>query len=172
MKIDDDILSRFRHPYIGMMYIYLSLKGGGEITYKTVADDMLCDESRVKQVLNDLETKKEIKVHPTSNGFTYEICKKCITSLKVKERVERDKKFYSSLIPYLDEYPKEMIREFYDYWSEPNKSMTKMRFENEKTWDLARRLARWSKMDKKYGNNKDAALDAGATALERVLTNL
>ncbi len=37
-----------------------------------------------------------------------------------------------------------MKQEFYDYWSEPNKSNTKMRYEQEKTWDLGRRLNRWA----------------------------
>ena len=32
---------------------------------------------------------------------------------------------------------------FIDYWTEANKSGTKMRFEMEKTWDLKRRLSRW-----------------------------
>jgi uncharacterized protein YdaU (DUF1376 family) len=32
---------------------------------------------------------------------------------------------------------------FLEFWSEPNKSNTKMRFELEKTWDLSRRLKRW-----------------------------
>tara|TARA_R100000655_G_scaffold4623_3_gene14947 strand:+ start:1013 stop:1774 length:762 start_codon:yes stop_codon:yes gene_type:complete len=32
---------------------------------------------------------------------------------------------------------------FVDYWTEANKSGTKMRFEMEKTWDLKRRLSRW-----------------------------
>lgn len=58
---------------------------------------------------------------------------------------ERKDKFYKSLIPYLEKYPKEMIREFFDYWSEPNRSNTKMRFELEKTWETNRRLSTWSK---------------------------
>ena len=39
---------------------------------------------------------------------------------------ERKKIFYDSLRPFVGQYPKEMIREFYDYWSEMNKSKTKM----------------------------------------------
>ena len=41
-------------------------------------------------------------------------------------------------------YTKELRRAFFDYWTEPNKSKTKMRFELEKTWDTGRRLARWA----------------------------
>lgn len=42
-------------------------------------------------------------------------------------------------------YGQQMLRDFYDYWSEPNPSHTKMRFELQKTWDLDRRLARWAR---------------------------
>jgi hypothetical protein len=46
----------------------------------------------------------------------------------------------------------QMKQEFYDYWSEPNKSNTKMRFEQEKTWDLGRRLNRWAANNKERHN--------------------
>ena len=63
---------------------------------------------------------------------------------------ERQKRFYNSLIPFLNQYPKPMLREFYDYWSEPDRSTKpKMRFEKEKTWSLDRRLERW------FRNNED-----------------
>ena len=32
-----------------------------------------------------------------------------------------------------------------EYWTEPNKSCTKMRFELEKTWSLGRRLKTWNR---------------------------
>lgn len=43
-------------------------------------------------------------------------------------------------------FPKDILEEFFDYWTEPNKSNTKMRFELEKTWHLHRRLKRWQLM--------------------------
>lgn len=57
---------------------------------------------------------------------------------------KRAEKFYNSLVPYVKLYGKEMVREFYNYWTEPNKSGTKMRYELEKTWDAKRRLATWA----------------------------
>ena len=65
---------------------------------------------------------------------------------------KRNKSFYESLVPYVDVYGKELIRAFYDYWTEPNKSKTKMRFELEKTWDVKRRLNTWASREKL--NNK------------------
>ena len=82
---------------------------------------------------------------------------------KTKEEIKADtdkrmKAFYNSLVPYLQTYPKEMIRAFYDYWSETNKSGSKMKWEQESTWVLEKRLQRWSQHDKSYkskSNGKD-----------------
>lgn len=64
----------------------------------------------------------------------------------------RRKDFYQSLVPYLGQYPGEMLRDFFDYWSEMNKSQTKMKFEQQPTWELSKRLASWAKREKDYGN--------------------
>jgi hypothetical protein len=67
---------------------------------------------------------------------------------------EREKKFKESLFPFTKYaknpegiYPPEIIKEFFEYWKEPNKSNSKMRFEMEKTWDLKLRLVRWGNND-------------------------
>ena len=62
----------------------------------------------------------------------------------------RKEAFYNSLIPYVQKYGKEMIRSFFDYWSEANRSKTKMRFELEKTWETSRRLVTWASRDKNF----------------------
>lgn len=62
--------------------------------------------------------------------------------------LSRKESFYQSLVPYVGQYPKEMIRAFFNYWSELNKSETKMRYELEKTWELPRRLATWASREK------------------------
>ena len=43
----------------------------------------------------------------------------------------------------LDQAQAEEIKKFASYWTEPNKSRTRLRWELEKTWDLERRLVRW-----------------------------
>lgn len=62
--------------------------------------------------------------------------------------LSRKNVFYQSLVSYVEQYPKEMIRAFFDYWSELNKSETKMRYELEKTWELPRRLATWANRER------------------------
>lgn len=64
---------------------------------------------------------------------------------KEQEMKSREREFYNVLVPFVKTYGREMIREFFDYWSEPNKSHSKMRFEQERTWDLSRRLQTWEK---------------------------
>jgi len=55
--------------------------------------------------------------------------------------------FSKTLIPFIDKYGKDGVREFCDYWTEPNKSNTKFKQETEKTWDTELRLKRWFKND-------------------------
>lgn len=80
--------------------------------------------------------------------------------------LKRKEDFYHSLFPYVGKYGKEMLRSFFDYWSEMNASQTKMRFEKQPTWELSKRLATWANNEKKYEKNRRAA--TGKTKQERV----
>ena len=77
---------------------------------------------------------------------------------KTKEDIEaatkkRMAEFYNSLVPYVQTYGKEMVRCFYDYWSETNKSGSRMRWEQEKTWVLEKRLEYWSRRSSNFNGN-------------------
>jgi hypothetical protein len=64
---------------------------------------------------------------------------------------ERKSKFYDSLAKYVDEYPKEMLRDFFNYWSEHGEKDKKLRFEKEKTFGIKQRLSTWhSRNPKQY----------------------
>jgi len=69
-------------------------------------------------------------------------------NVNVKDKVidnieERKSKFYASLSLFVDEYPKKMLREFYDYWTEHGDKDKKLRFEKEKTFGIEQRLRTW-----------------------------
>ena len=66
-----------------------------------------------------------------------------------KERVKREIKFRDSLTSFVETYGEKTIKDFYDYWREPNRSKSKMRWEQQKTWDLNLRLKKWE-------NNNDS----------------
>jgi len=63
----------------------------------------------------------------------------------------RKKDFAALLQPYIETYGREMLNEFYFYWTEPNQRKTKMKYEMEKTWSIERRLNTWSKQSVKFG---------------------
>lgn len=60
---------------------------------------------------------------------------------------ERKLKFADTLKPFLSTYGRDMLSDFYKYWTEPNKSGTKFKQEMQKTWDVSRRLETWSRND-------------------------
>jgi hypothetical protein len=69
---------------------------------------------------------------------------------------ERKSKFYTSLSIYVNEYPKKMLREFYDYWTEHGVKDKKLRFEKEKTFGIEQRLRTWyNRNPKQYDQDND-----------------
>src|SRR5690606_41618134 len=63
---------------------------------------------------------------------------------------ERKLKFASTIEPFLKTYGRDLLNDFYKYWTEPNKSKSKFRQELQKTWDLERRLETWSRNDNNF----------------------
>ena len=96
--------------------------------------------------------KTEPKQKPLYNTKTKDLEEKRTTNVVPKSSVaakaatleHRARTFGEGLIPFVEVYGKEMIRAFYNHWTEPNRSKTKMRFELEKTWDVSRRLVTWA----------------------------
>ena len=82
-------------------------------------------------------------------------------NVNVKDKViesieERKSKFYDSLTLYVNEYPKKMLRDFYDYWSEHGVKDKKLRFEKEKTFGIEQRLRTWyNRNPKQYDQDND-----------------
>jgi hypothetical protein len=82
-------------------------------------------------------------------------------NVNVKDKVidnieERKSKFYASLSLFVDEYPKKMLRDFYDYWTEHGDKDKKLRFEKEKTFGIEQRLRTWyNRNPKQYDQDND-----------------
>lgn len=64
---------------------------------------------------------------------------------------QKQNAFAETLKPYLSLYGKDMLNNFFLYWTEPTKSGNKLRFDLQKTWDVARRLRTWN--NNNFGNN-------------------
>ncbi len=59
----------------------------------------------------------------------------------------RKQEFKSSLEPHLKTYGREILNDFYSYWTEKGKD-ERMRWEAEEFWDVGARLKSWKKRDK------------------------
>ena len=106
---------------------------------------------------NQTETKRN-QTEPKEKDKVKDIKKETTTNVVAKKdaakaaTLSRKEEFYTSLIPYVEMYGKDMVRDFFDYWSEMNKSKTKMRFEQQPTWEISKRLSTWAKREKINGN--------------------
>jgi hypothetical protein len=58
------------------------------------------------------------------------------------------------------DYDKKILEGFIDYWTEPNKSKTKMKFELNKTWSTNLRLKNWAANQKKWGKPTMSKIDS------------
>jgi hypothetical protein len=76
-------------------------------------------------------------------------------SIYINDRIET---FKTKVYSYTNIHSVDMLYKFFNYWSELNKSGTKMRFELEKTWEIEKRLTTWknnvSKFDKPAEKNE------------------
>lgn len=111
------------------------------------------EETKEKPSNNQNETKSKPNVNDNVNDNkddnSNELSKKDAAKAATLKRKEE---FKISLSSYVEKYGKEMIRAFFNYWSELNKSETRMRYEMQKTWEVGLRLVTWAKNEKpQYG---------------------
>jgi hypothetical protein len=97
---------------------------------------------------NENETKERTKV-PKKDDLS--LPPKSTLKQKQDTMLKRKAEFKDELSQFLDRYSADMLNDFFSYWTEPNKSHTKMLFETKQTWDTSRRLSRWEKNNCKYG---------------------
>lgn len=92
-----------------------------------------------------------------------------VPSPETKEQKLKSKRdaFAATIKPFKDLYGGEMCNAFYLYWTEPNKSGTRLKFENESTWDIARRLKRWADNSINQKTISNAGAQQDTTANER-----
>ena len=113
-----------------------------------------------KVLSNNITLKEAIELAKTrKNSHSDIVPSQDIAKLAVNDNVNvnvinkieaRSQIFKDSLLQYKDKYQVNMLKEFYNYWTEPNQSKTKMRFELQKTWSLDRRLETWAKRENSF----------------------
>lgn len=176
MTIPDEILD-LDLVKIGM-YIYIKRKCGkaGEcdVSMKELGERFGLTRPTTSRYLTELFSLKVL----FQNGHQTDT-KRTLISLKSKgldsvgghqtdtkrtpeqELKERKLAFGMQLKPFGEIYPRPMLAEFYDYWTEVKEGGRKMRFEKEKTFEIAKRLARWKKNDDERKLSRKTSQDIG-----------
>ncbi|MBB1529223.1 MAG: hypothetical protein HG466_000755 [Prevotella sp.] len=172
IKLDDKFTIRYSpHEQLVMLRLIVGADDDGisHTSYRTLANDCGLSLQTCRNVLSSLANKGDIDTiaNPKGTFFVVNKCddyrfgkkkgneqsKQVLTSLQSKCK-EREKAFENSLIPFVTSrggtYEPTMIRAFFNYWTERNKSGTKMRFELEKTWETAKRLQTWAARNNTY----------------------
>lgn len=83
-----------------------------------------------------------------SNGQSNSSIDKQTNNITINNIEERKLKFASTLEPFKSKYGRDLLNQFYKYWTQPNKSNTKFKQELEQTWELSYRLETWSSKEK------------------------
>jgi len=103
-------------------------------------------------------TKLDLKKLETNNNKQIKNKKDIIT----REQEFTEKVFMSNL-------SSEVCQDFVDYWTERNKSGTKMKFEMQKTFDIKRRLSRWVKNETKWNTSKTSKIDKQLDSYQKAI---
>lgn len=137
--------------------IELELKGLAKFAYISQKHSI---DAQIKGYEDKVKEPIQAPTQGVTQGPTVEPTQQEKEKVKEKEKVlnieERKSKFYDSLIPFVDDYPKQMLRDFFEYWSEHGEKDKKMRFEKEKTFGTSQRLKTWyNRNPKQYDQNND-----------------
>ena len=83
-------------------------------------------------------------------------CDKKINSLGHDTIENRKTNFTFQVSSYKTKDNEQLLQEFIDYWTEHGPRDRKMRFEKEKSFDIARRIKTWTKNHEKYEADRNA----------------
>lgn len=108
-----------------------------------------------KRVIN---TERNCAVDSRLTTCKQEVSKR---NLSQKTLEERRKDFYEALRPFTEKYGENLIDEFYNHWAQVNEGGTKMHWEKQKTFEIARRLVTWKKNDDERKLSRKASQDIG-----------
>ena len=154
--------------------IFLCKRGQSLRSLQTLANRWKCDKSKVRRFLKLLERDDMIRIENVKKTTRITICNydsyqierndhetkvkrkrnanETQTNPNKKEKNIRKKEFQDQLNPYLEKYGKDLLNEFYLYWTEDTPK-GRLRYEEQKAFSLERRLLTWDKNSQKFGHD-------------------
>lgn len=130
--------------------------------------------SKVRTALTKLKESKDIKTKGYNKFTKIEICApffidiqndiqtslnkqtsvKPLTTTNNAKELEKFKKEFKEEVFSLTHYSKLILNNFFSYWTEINADKTKMRFQDEKFWELEKRIKKWAASEKSQTKSK------------------
>jgi DNA-binding PadR family transcriptional regulator len=129
----------------------------------TASEELYLKPSTIYKRLQKLKSQGYIDISSTTKNSLITVVNYKSYQLNEKPKKRNldtvSNKFFIEVSAFKELYSVEMLEAFIDYWTEPNKSKTKLRYELQKTFDIARRLKTWSKNESKFGTKKNNVMD-------------
>ncbi len=129
-------------------------------------------EANYKKYLNGLKPKNKQKVSDKKakpkqslskpQGNVNENVNVNVNVNNTVNGIERKRDEFKKLLePFKEKYTARLLNVFYEYWTASDLKSKKVRFENEKFFDVGRRLASWKRREKPtdYGPTDDGLVD-------------
>ncbi len=137
-------------------FVKIKRKGVPAKTYYTLDINRLItvitsSDEKAKPVRTKGPNKNGRKVRTSITENTTENTTENIIGQKTKKFIEKLKKEMEGIT--LTREQVEELKEFVNYWTEPNRSRTKLRWEMQPTWDMRRRVATWLRRKNQWNNN-------------------
>jgi acylphosphatase len=138
----------------------VKLKTGQFITGRiSASEELTMRPSTVHNRLNRLQRMQYIKLKSTTKYTIVEVIK--FSKYQIDSNNAPKTPIFERLSNFIDEvevfangYDKNALESFISYWTETNKSKTKMKFELQQTWNTKLRLINWMKRAKPVKENK------------------
>ena len=142
----------------------------------TASEELHLKPSTIYKRLQRLKAQGYIDISSTTKNSLITVVNYKSYQLDDKPRKKRNldtvtNKFLMEVSAFKELYSIEMLEAFIDYWTEPNKSKTKLRYELQKTFDIARRLKTWSKNESKFGTKKNNVMDTWQSVRNEMLND-
>lgn len=142
----------------------------------TASEELHLKPSTIYKRLQKLKSQGYIDIASSTKNSLITVVNYKSYQLNDKPKTKRNldtvsNKFLLEVSAFKELYSVEMLEAFVDYWTEPNKSKTKLRYELQKTFDIARRLKTWSKNENKFGGKKNNVMDTWQSVRNEMLND-
>lgn len=149
------------------------------LSISDIADFLCVSKSKAKEAISSLlSIGKVIRTRKEKEVSYYQSCplfasvttpsKEILPQSSPKQETTQEEsllnrraKFQAECNAFTNVYGDKMVSEFFDYWAEADRSMRKMRFEKQPTWETKRRLDVWAKKENIQPRTEQQSVSAG-----------